>query len=141
MPKTNFRSSTISRISPRQFHWACSHCCAIDRYHSRTLIAGLSRKRLKRRAVLTSIAGPGDLSGDLAQVDRFTLIDPDHQPEKVPYLRNSLVRSQFTNSTHPVMIEFVDRHSTAPVFWSLGRNLLYSVLRADQHSFIKLSGS
>jgi hypothetical protein len=38
------------------------------------------------------------------------------------------------------MIEFVDRHSTAPVFQFLGRNLLYSVLRADQHFFMKLSG-
>jgi hypothetical protein len=39
------------------------------------------------------------------------------------------------------MIEFVDRHSTAPVFRFLGRSLLYSVLRADQHLFTKLSGS
>jgi hypothetical protein len=33
------------------------------------------------------------------------------------------------------MIEFVDRHSAAPVVQFLGGNLLYSVLPADQHLF------
>src|SRR5664279_6095168 len=44
-----------------------------------------------------------NLDRNLAQSNRMTLKDPNHQPHKVPYLRNPLVRSQFTNSLHPVM--------------------------------------
>lgn len=67
-------------------------------------------------------------------------VDPYDHPDEVPSLCNSLAWSQFTNSLHPSMIEFVDRHSTAPVFRFRGGNLLYSVLHADQHLFTKLSG-
>jgi hypothetical protein len=38
------------------------------------------------------------------------------------------------------MIEFVDRHSTAPGIRFLGRSLLYPFLHADQHFITKLSG-
>jgi hypothetical protein len=55
-------------------------------------------------------------------------------------LRNPLFWSQFTNPSHPSMIEFVDRHSAAPGVRFLGRSLLYPVLPADQHLFTKLSG-
>src|SRR5271157_42643 len=104
---------------------------------------------IDRRVIQKTAQTPGsahqfrlarDLPGDPAQIHRMTLIDTDHQPHKVSYLRDSLVRPQFTNSLHPVMIEIVDRHSTAPVVRFLGRSLLYSVLRADQHLFTKLSG-
>src|SRR3989304_232769 len=54
-------------------------------------------------------------AGNLAQMHRATLVDPDHQPDKVTHLRDPLTRSQFTNPSHPGIIELVDRHGVTPI--------------------------
>jgi hypothetical protein len=101
------------------------------------------------RVVYKAVQPPGDaqqlrrarnLPGDLAQMYRATFVDPYDQPDKVTLLGNSLIWSQFTNSLHPSMIEFVDRHLAGPSVRFRGGNLMYSVLPADQHLFTKLSG-
>jgi hypothetical protein len=56
----------------------------------------------------------GDLAGNLAQMHRATLVNPDHQPDEVTHLRDPLTRSQFTNSAHPGIIERVGRHGISP---------------------------
>src|SRR5271157_334121 len=55
-----------------------------------------------------------DLPGDLAQMDRVTFMNTDHQPDKVPNLSDSLLRPQFTNPAHPCIIEAVGRHEVPP---------------------------
>ena len=75
-----------------------------------------------------------------AQVNRAAFVNPYKQPDKVAYLGNSLTWPQFTNSLHPSMIEFVDRHLASPGVRFLGRSLLYPVFPADQLLFTKLSG-
>ena len=52
----------------------------------------------------------GDLPDNLAQVDRATFINADHQPNKVTDLWYPGLRLQFTNLPHPRFIAMVDRH-------------------------------
>jgi hypothetical protein len=40
----------------------------------------------------------------------MTMINTDHLPDKVLYVGDPLLRSQFTNSTNPSTIHLVDRH-------------------------------
>ena len=139
MPKTNFRTihdqTDLSQTIPLRFQpLTCNRLIPFTHTNSRVI-----HKAVQPPGDAQQLCRARDLPGDLAQMYRATFEDPYDQPDKVPLLRNSLIWPQFTNSLHPCMIEFVDRHSTAPVFRFLGRNLIYSVLRADQHFFTKLS--
>jgi hypothetical protein len=63
----------------------------------------------------------------------------DHQPDKIPDLRNSLFWSQFTNSANPSTIGLVDRHGFLLVEVFVAKPL-YPISHADQYSFVKVSG-
>ena len=49
-----------------------------------------------------------------AQPHRSTLVNPNDQPSKIPYLCNSLPRSQFHYLMNPGIIELVGRHCFSP---------------------------
>src|SRR6266487_309027 len=81
-----------------------------------------------------------DFASDPTEVHRMTMIDPDHQPDKVLNLGDPLLRPQFTNSRFPSTIGRVDRHSVLLAKWFVAKQL-YPISLADQYSFVKVSGS
>jgi hypothetical protein len=69
----------------------------------------------------------------------MTMINANHQPDKVLNLCDPLLRPQFTNSRFPSTIGLVDRHRILQVILFVAK-LLYPKFRADQYSFVKVSG-
>ena len=140
MSKTNFRTihdqTDLSQTTP-----LCFQPLACNRLIPFSNIDGwVVQETAQAASDAHQLCRPWNLPGYPAQIHRATLVDPYNQPDKVPLLGNSLAWPQFTNSSHPSMIEFVDRHSASPSVRFRGRNLIYSVLHADQHLFTKLSG-
>ena len=86
------------------------------------------------------LGGTHDFASDPTEVDRVTMIDSNHQPDKVLHLCNPLLRTQFTNSRFPSTIGLVDRHWDLLAKWFVAKQL-YLISLADQYSFVKVSGS
>ncbi len=68
-----------------------------------------------------------DLAGNIAQVNRFALIDPDEQPDEVSHPSDALIREQLPNLLKPGMIETVGRHWFPPCKAVSESRQLYSI--------------
>ena len=85
-------------------------------------------------------ANTRNLPGNLAQMHRTTFVNPDNQPDKIAYLGNPLIRSQYTNLLNPGMIECVDRHWVTPFLkWSFETYFSGEPVPINL-SFVKVSG-
>jgi hypothetical protein len=67
-------------------------------------------------------------------------MDPNEQPNKDPYLRDALSRSQFHNSTIPGIIEVVGWHWFTPFLDFFGQTNSSGDSLSINYSFSKLSG-
>lgn len=103
-------------------------------------MAGLSKKRLKRRVRLGSLSRTGDLAGNAAQAHRAGLVDPHQQPDEIADLGDPLGGAQLPVTLKPGMIEAVDRHGVTPCVKGLGKTiLLENSCRSISLSVVKVS--
>lgn len=119
MSKTNFRAihnqTDLSQAMPLGLQpWMCNRLIPFTRSDRRII-----QETIQPSGDDHQLGWAGYLAGNLAQMHRATLVYPDHQPDKVTHLSDPLTRSQFTNSSHPGIIELVDRHGVTPFLkWS-----------------------
>jgi len=108
MCKTHFRTIHNQFNLLKMGCLLSQHLLAIGSYQEHTSIAGFSNNRLRRRVKLSNLAEPGILLAIRLNSPIYFGKSND-QPSKIPYLCNSLPRSQFHYLMNPGIIELVGR--------------------------------
>src|SRR5271157_2824434 len=114
MTKTNFGpiDDQTDFSDPFELRLQPSSC---NRLVPTTHIHGSVRQKSAETSDRTFVLGVHlHFSGNLTEMHRVTMKDTNHQPHKVLYLRDALLRTQFTDSLNPSTIGLVDRHSNLP---------------------------